>query len=388
MSAFTDTPVVDARPAPEVLPTDFPPNDGRRTQRRRRARIRRIVTIAVFFVAALAAGAWWWLSPADVTVAVDGHRISVHTRASTVAGVLQGEGITLEAHDRVNPPLAASVEDGLAIQVIRARAVEIELNGARRAVWTAAATVEEMLAELGLDAEVVGVDLDAPVADASPVVLHRGSRVTLIADGGERVFLTQASTVEALLTDTGVQLDGDDEVAPGRDAAVTESLRIEVTRVDTDLTVEEHSIPFTTARRDDPSLLRGQVKTVQEGRVGLEKVEYRLTRRNGEIVDRVVVSRTKVREPTSRVLAVGTKSTVNSGGKASWYSGPAGTCAHRSLPMGTSVSVTNSGNGKAVVCRVADRGPFVEGRVIDLSHDVFGQIASPGAGVINVTLSW
>jgi rare lipoprotein A len=50
------------------------------------------------------------------------------------------------------------------------------------------------------------------------------------------------------------------------------------------------------------------------------------------------------------------------------YQGEALTCAHRTLPFGTMVEVTAVGNGRSVVVRVNDRGPFVEGRVVDLSR--------------------
>jgi rare lipoprotein A len=43
------------------------------------------------------------------------------------------------------------------------------------------------------------------------------------------------------------------------------------------------------------------------------------------------------------------------------------TAAHRSLPFGTKVRVTNTGNGRSVVVRINDRGPFVTGRIIDLT---------------------
>ncbi len=44
------------------------------------------------------------------------------------------------------------------------------------------------------------------------------------------------------------------------------------------------------------------------------------------------------------------------------------TCAHKSLPWGTQLRVTNLENGKSVVVRVNDRGPFVRGRIVDLSY--------------------
>jgi rare lipoprotein A len=44
------------------------------------------------------------------------------------------------------------------------------------------------------------------------------------------------------------------------------------------------------------------------------------------------------------------------------------TCAHRSLPWGTQLRITNLENGKSVAVRVNDRGPFVRGRIVDLSQ--------------------
>ena len=75
-------------------------------------------------------------------------------------------------------------------------------------------------------------------------------------------------------------------------------------------------------------------------------------------------------------------------GQASWFQAPAGTCAHRTLPFGTVLTVTNLGNGRTVQCRVADRGPYVAGRIIDLDREDFERIASASQGVISVRISW
>jgi len=63
------------------------------------------------------------------------------------------------------------------------------------------------------------------------------------------------------------------------------------------------------------------------------------------------------------------------------------TTAHRSLPFGTKLLVTNQNNGKSVVVRVTDRGPFIGGRVLDLSPRAFGSIASLSSGVTSVCYS-
>lgn len=62
------------------------------------------------------------------------------------------------------------------------------------------------------------------------------------------------------------------------------------------------------------------------------------------------------------------------------------TAAHRTLPFGTWVRVVNLGNGKTVDVRVTDRGPFVENRIIDLSHAAAVAIELIGPGVAPVRL--
>ncbi|MGQ7959285.1 septal ring lytic transglycosylase RlpA family protein [Pseudomonas sp. SP16.1] len=62
------------------------------------------------------------------------------------------------------------------------------------------------------------------------------------------------------------------------------------------------------------------------------------------------------------------------------------TAAHRSLPFGSRVKVTNLNNGRSVVVRINDRGPFVRGRVIDLSRRAAQQLDMLRAGVVPVRL--
>lgn len=83
----------------------------------------------------------------------------------------------------------------------------------------------------------------------------------------------------------------------------------------------------------------------------------------------------------------GSSGSASEGG-ATWYDAPVGTCAHRTLPFGTVVKVTRLATGASTSCRVADRGPFVPGMIIDLSKDIFAEIAPPDEGIVQVRLSW
>ena len=61
------------------------------------------------------------------------------------------------------------------------------------------------------------------------------------------------------------------------------------------------------------------------------------------------------------------------------------TAAHKSLPLGSKVRVTNPANGESVTVRINDRGPYVSGRCLDLSRAAFAAIGDTGAGVMRVT---
>ena len=74
---------------------------------------------------------------------------------------------------------------------------------------------------------------------------------------------------------------------------------------------------------------------------------------------------------------------TNSGEKFSIYEY---TGAHRTLPFGTLVKVTNRDNGKSVVVRINDRGPFSKQKIIDLSPAAFKELASLNKGVLNVSI--
>jgi rare lipoprotein A len=88
-------------------------------------------------------------------------------------------------------------------------------------------------------------------------------------------------------------------------------------------------------------------------------------------------------------------------GQASWYGEPhhgrrtaSGevfdmhelTAAHRTLPLGARVRVTNLRNGRSVEVRINDRGPFVDGRIIDVSYGAARALGAVGAGLFPVSL--
>lgn len=86
-------------------------------------------------------------------------------------------------------------------------------------------------------------------------------------------------------------------------------------------------------------------------------------------------------------------------GKASWYSAGSRTAsgermnagalaaAHRSLPFGTRVRVENLSNGRSVVVKINDRGPFVGGRVIDVTRGAAERLGMIHSGIAKVKVT-
>jgi rare lipoprotein A len=62
------------------------------------------------------------------------------------------------------------------------------------------------------------------------------------------------------------------------------------------------------------------------------------------------------------------------------------TAAHRTLPFGTRVKVTNKRNGKSVVVRINDRGPFIKGRIIDLTPRAAAALSFSGLAPVSITV--
>jgi hypothetical protein len=199
------------------------------------------------------------------------------------------------------------------------------------------------------------------------------------------------------------------EAAPSTTSST--AARVEVSRV-----TEERAIPVPKELHDDPALPRGETRVEADGSPGRERVVFEVTRRNGRITAKRQISSEIITPAQPRVVFVGRgggrgapaddgdvplklriaqesfgrpSSSGHQEGGASWYHYKPGTCAHRKLPKGTLVKVVNLKTGASTNCTVADRGPFIAGRIIDLDRSVFLAIAeSPGQGVLQVRIEW
>jgi hypothetical protein len=213
--------------------------------------------------------------------------------------------------------------------------------------------------------------------------------VRIVVDGGEKIVSAIAKTSEGVVAEAGIALDDDDIVVPAREMAVSDGMKIAITRVEIREETKEIKIPFATKAEEDDKLSWRKKIVTQKGEYGIKKIVSRVSYHNGKEVNRKTISTEVSKEPVIEIVTQGTdvKTGKSHRGAASWYAWT-GTMAAANpwLPKGSYVRVTNLENSKSVIVVINDRGPFVPGRIIDLDRVAFEKIASVGAGVINVKM--
>jgi rare lipoprotein A len=207
-------------------------------------------------------------------------------------------------------------------------------------------------------------------------------------------YLTNAVLVGDLVAAAGVKLRPADIVRPESDSILRPGASVRVIRVRTELTTETITLPFRTLIQYSKELAPGSIRILTAGIEGSAAATYRVTYRNGQEVGRELVSQVVLTAPVDQVEQhpVTTAGAGSETGQASWYDwagcGDGYHAAHKTLPFGTAVTVTDLDNGKSVTVTINDRGPYAAGRIIDLCPTAFAALAPLGQGVADVRISW
>lgn len=359
-----------------------------RPTRVRRLRIRTAIGNAVLAAGVLAVGAGYVALQKDVTLVVEGRSESVRTMSASVGELLSTQGIVLDAADVVVPAPATRLADGMTV------VVDIDAAGRKVAPGAAAGVGVWVMEGEGSPFAKLAI---APSEDQSwfsasrPVGISGIVDARVVVKGKDHDVLTNADTVRELLSAMGIDPDGTDRVLPSPTTPLHSGMRVRFTDIDFRTREIRVPIPYTTVTTYATDLAPGQVKVIREGVDGVALQTFRVKVVDGDVVSRVLLSRSVVREAVAARQVAGRADNPpgTEVGEAAWYDAPGSglTAAHPSLPFGTVVTVENLANGKSVEVVINDRGPF-GGRIIDLSPEAFSAIATLGQGVCRVRLSW
>jgi len=327
----------------------------------------------------------------EVTLVVDGRRETLSTLAGTVQDLLEAEGVGMERHDRVRPAPGAALADGMRVEVQHAKEITLVLNGAPRTVHVIGQTVDDVLGQINLRANrgsFLRPSRGARIEEGTVIEFRRAISVRLRVDGRSKRLITNAPDVGYLLDSLGVILKKHDEVRPAVTTPLDDGDTVRVVRVTYSRVTQRKALSFATRYRRTDDLVQGTRKVARAGRLGERVRVLRVRKEDGKVAGRQVLTERIVREPVDRVVLVGTRPPNTQVGTSSWYYREGMVAAHKTLPKGTRVRVTNLANGKTVTVVIDDRGPFVNGWIIDLSDDAFAKLAPLGTGTIRVRLEW
>ncbi|MFN2320888.1 MAG: transglycosylase family protein [Dermatophilaceae bacterium] len=269
------------------------------------------VAATLIFLTTAGAGVGYATLVKDVTLSVDGEVTDVRGMHSTVGDVLASEGVTVGEHDVVQPDVSAKVKDGQRVIVRYGRQLRVDVDGTMTTYWTTATTLDAAIRDLGLRLE--GAELSASRSQSLgrqglslEVTMPKDVKVT--ADGETTELTTTVKTVGDLLAENGIEFSATDTVEPAADTAIAAGLDIVVTRITIETSTESVAIPFKTTERKADDLFTGEKKTETKGVEGSKDVTKRITTTDGKVTAEEVVEEKVTKEPTTRVVLVGTKS--------------------------------------------------------------------------------
>ena len=366
-----------------------------------------------------------------VTFSVDGVSQQAKVKPGTVKQALAQRGITVGPHDDVQPSLDSEIHGGQVINVNYGRRVVVTIDGKKVVRWTTAKNVAEVLAQLNQSDpdNLVSVSRSLDISRAGLSFSMQTAKDVTVTIGGKTQKITAVGTVADALKAAKVEVDSSDAVNPGLGTPLSDGMKITLTMVDQKSQKRRVAVPFSTKKVEDSSLPKGEIKVITKGVNGINEETWTVVFKDGKKVSEKKVSSKVVNAPVTQVVKVGTKTASSSSPStrsssashrstasqssdpvtsgttclASTYGegdGTAGgptasgetfdpsafTAASKTLPLGSTIRVTNVSNGRTVTVRINDRGPYVGGRCLDLSTAAMNAIA-PGQGLVTVRYS-
>lgn len=253
-------------------------------------------------------------------------------------------------------------------------------------------TTGKFLERLGIpytENDALTPDPETLLAANASITLETAKRYSITTKAGKKEGITTLHTIGQLLNEQGISLGEHDLVTPDTEKSITDRVRISVIQVDIRHEVINKPIAFEVQESENPELSWRKRVVTQKGEKGIREFTYEIISHDGKEMKRTLAESIVTKEPVAEIATQGTKVEVGKShtGLGSWYSFT-GTlsAANPWLPIGSYVRVTNTENGKSVIVRINDRGPFGKNRIIDLDKVAFEKIASLGAGIINVKM--
>lgn len=153
--------------------------------------------------------------------------------------------------------------------------------------------------------------IDSIVKNRDKIYIKRAVAIDVAVDGKELKINTAENNVEEMLLAEGIQLSEVDKILPLKTEPIKSGMKIEITRVESQVITETQPIEFSTVIKRDDNLEKTVNKVVQEGETGEREIRTKVVLENGKEVLREVISDIIKKEPVQKVLLQGTLGALN-----------------------------------------------------------------------------
>ncbi|WP_249313353.1 G5 and 3D domain-containing protein [Lederbergia citrea] len=245
-----------------------------------------------------------------VALTVDGEKMVVKTHADTIGEILKDLQVSVNKDDFLSHPVDTLVKNKLNVVFEPAKMVIVKDGETEESVWTTTHTVDEFLKDQEIAINVhdkINFTLDEPISENQKLVIDRAFPLVLKNGKKKENVWATSTTVADFLKQQGVKLGKLDKVKPDLSDNVEPNGVIKIVRVEKVTDVVEEPIDFAVVTKKDSNMSQGAEKVVQEGKEGLLKKEFEITKENGKEVTRRLVKETTVRESQNKIVSVGTK---------------------------------------------------------------------------------
>lgn len=266
-----------------------------------------------------------------IVVTADGAVMERRTQATTIQKVLEENNITLKPQDQVfldgrltradaslpryaasaGEPASFSSQNGtLHISVTRALPITINDNGTISTLYTTENTLGTALARAGMQVYIgdsVTPELTTPVTTDATVFIRRSRPASITVDGRMIRTRTRAASIEALLAQEGVQLQGKDFAVPAPTDPIVDYVNVNVTRVREEFITETEQLAFQSKWLPNPDLELDQRVVAQVGEKGAKNRLFKSVFENGKLISTGLEREWIEKPPQDHIINYGTK---------------------------------------------------------------------------------
>jgi uncharacterized protein YabE (DUF348 family)/3D (Asp-Asp-Asp) domain-containing protein len=197
----------------------------------------------------------------------------------------------------------------LLVNSLQTKKITFINDGRAMAVTTKAETLGEFLAEKGIKLgkfDELNFGLETALADGMKVNYIPGRKVNINIAGQKKQIMTAKRQVKDILAEQNIVLGPMDKVDPALNQTVKENQTVTVTRIAKKTVNKEKTVAFNTKERKDSTMLQGQQKVIQQGQKGKVLERYEVVYINGKPASKKLVDTKKLRDWKDHIVAVGT----------------------------------------------------------------------------------